>query len=132
MVIHNQAELERQGGIGYWNLCDGRFDVWDRGDGIAEVSPSGAVGVTTQEMADSCKVFDKSFGRSHISIPVGFSISAPVVGLVHGEQQPDQDETGYLETASAFPGYFRIAGHANNILVETVDALEAILVSHTS
>jgi hypothetical protein len=106
MAVINKTELDAQGGIGYWDICGGRFEVWDRGDGIAEVSPTGVVGVTTKEQ-----------------------IHAGPIGFVHGDRQPDQDETGYLETASAFPGVFQISGE-NFVDVESIEALEAFLTTN--
>jgi len=128
VALLNQEELDKQGGVGYWSICDGQFEVWDRGDGIAEVSPNKTVGVVTAEMAKSCAAFDKKIGRSPLFMPVGFPISAGPIGWVHGERQPDQDETGYLEVGSAFPGYLRITGETEDVFIDTVETLEALLV----
>jgi len=127
MATPNVAQLELHGGVGYWTLCDGKFEVWDRGDGIAEVSPVGLVGTVSKEMVESWAAFDKSIGRPSLPVPVGIPISAGPIAFVHADQQPPQDETGYLDVGSAFPGHVTLPGSREYVSVESVGALEAVL-----
>lgn len=92
----NKINLNPRDGLALWYICTGQFHVWDRGDGVAEVSR------------------------------FKFPSSEDAIGYIHGDPQPEQNESGYLEMRSAFPGVWCAAGK-EPVALESIEALESIL-----
>lgn len=125
MAIEIKNELDRRGGLAYWSICGGRFEVWDRGDGIAEVCPAGSVGYVTAELVGKWNAFRSSLGQAPIEVPLGLPIQAGPIAYVHAHCEPDQDESGFCELGSAFPG--RLDGRGVPSLdVADIESLEAV------
>lgn len=112
MPIHLQEELNANGGLGFWSICDGRFHVWDRGDGYAEVTPASPSGSVSPQLA------------RRAGISVGFPVFQRI-GIITGNQSAGPCPV------SAFPGHFKGEFHLHWIAVPvpTINDLEETLQS---
>lgn len=88
-----------------WRICDGRYEVEDRGDAIAEISAASEDALTRK-----------------------------IVGYVHADVGPEYDEAGHIQsTVSAFPGTMSIDGSdlpKRPVPVASVAELERFLYRH--
>jgi len=116
MATPNPRRIQENGGLGHWTICRGRFEVWDRGDGTADITPTDPNAVVTSAMGLSCQ------------LPVGTDLWHQI-GHVSADDQPDQGESGQLEMKPAFPGVLHMAQSRVQAPVATVGALEALLAS---
>ncbi|WP_234053708.1 MULTISPECIES: hypothetical protein [unclassified Xanthobacter] len=94
-------------------ICEGRFQVWDRGDRIAEVSTVGGVEVTTAEFAEAVRRQDAIFDREHIPLQVGKAVPCnPIVAIVQAVPAHTSDGYSDSDLGSAFPGMLQLRGGA--------------------
>ena len=106
---------------GRWALCGGRFEVEERGDGIAEILRVDELWCMTDEVVAARYSPYRGIG----------GLTRTLVGTVT-EISPHIDETTYAAIRSGFPGMCHIAGswipggYAHQ-RVGTVDELEKLL-----
>lgn len=101
-------------------LCDGLFEVEDRGDGVAEIALVGHFGTITEETVEHLRRFDEQLGRRHIGMPIGHKISGMLVGLVQRSAHDD---------GPVFPGTARFCDKDPQTVANLLD-LEAYLELH--
>ncbi len=105
---------------------DGRFEIVDRGDGVAEITSLDYHGVVTEEVRAAALAFDLSFGRNPLPLPLGAPMDGKIIGFVNGVTGWDGSSD---EPASAFPGWAQLEGRPREF-VKSPAALALYLKRH--
>lgn len=117
MAIKDIKETKLLGGCGYWHLCEHLFNVWDRGDGYAEITTKIPKNMMNDDFDDTIHQHLLN-NRDIIACTVHGHMSYEYGG-VHSHNINQFHESG-ATSLSAFPGTFR---DKNNILID-VDSIE--------